>query len=219
MAAKAETEEKLKQHQVDIDELVVKIEAKKADLDRLNKEAFHVQELVVGTEPTGLDKLVERAGASVLEKFDNPLFKNNLDVLNKRTNVDTAIRQISAALQELATINKQISVGLDAAKDVAGKEAEQAATEAAEKAKVAQETIKAAEAGKQSATPLPAQSSGGAASTRTPSSRTFRDVVMEDALKKPIQDRDEDELLATGKGGKVRKTENAAEEAALANVQ
>ena len=87
---------------------------------------------------------------------------------------------------------------------------------------MAQETVKAAEAGKPSATPLPAplpaQSSRGTASTRAASSRTFREVVMEDALKKPIQERDEDELLATAKAGKVRKTANSVEELALANV-
>ena len=204
MAAKAETEEKLVQHQETIDELVTKIEAKKVELDRLNKESFSVQELVIGAEPTGLDKLVERAGASILEKFDNPLLRNDKTVLSKRTDVDAAIKSIATALQELEAIGKQITEGLDGAKEAAAKEAEKAATEASEKAKVAQETCKAAEVGKASVAPRPQQ-------PRKPHpASALRDVVMEEALKKPIHDRDEDELLATAKGGKLRKTEPAA---------
>lgn len=110
MAAKAETVDKLKHHQETIDELVTKIEAKKVDLDRLNKEAFTVQELVIGAESTGMDKLGERAGASILEKFDNPLLRNDSTVPSKgrmSMQLSRALPQPSKSLKQLESKSRR----------------------------------------------------------------------------------------------------------------
>jgi hypothetical protein len=226
MAAKAEAEKVVDEHQKAIDELVTKIEAKRAEIDKLNSETLPLQELLVGPSTVGLDELVTKAGKEILEKFDDPVMAKislggDQTVGAKRAEVEQGLKNIAVALQQMEAINKAVSAGLNTAKEAAAKATEQATTEANAKAKQHEEASQAAAvfkkdapaAGEQSAV---VQATGSRARGSGP--RSFRNVLLADATAIPIRDRDEDELLVTAKAGKARKAELAAMDLSLANV-
>ena len=121
----------------------------------------------------------------------------------------------------MEAINKAVSAGLNTAKEAAAKATEQATTEANAKAKQHEEASHAAAVFKKD-TPAGGEQSASvqAAGSRARGSgaRSFRNVLLVDAMAKPIVDRDEDELLVSAKAGKVRRTERDAADLDLANV-
>ena len=225
MVEKKEAEDKVKKHQEKIDDLIAKVEEKRAEQELLNREAFALQEQVVGAAPTGLSDLLEATGKKYIERLDDPLLANDESVKATRIEVDVVLKGICAALQKLEEINQKVVKGLDEARDATAKEAEAAANAAAEKAKSAETARNAAEAAKQPSyaeTTKPGIAATSSASTATSGPKTARrartDVVLETAMAKPIHERDEEETLATARAGKLPKTEQAADDMAIANV-
>ena len=216
MAEKKAAEEKAAKHQETINELIEKIETKRVEIDRLNQESFALQEQVVGTAPTGISDFVARTGQSMLTRLGDPLLANDESVKAKRTEVDTVLKGIHEALTRLEAIDQTVQKGLETAKEAAAKEAETAATEAENKAKAADTARKAAEAAKPAEASEPSQSGQIPASGSRPARR--KTVVLDAAMAKPIHDRDEDEVLATARAGKLAKTTDGAADLELANV-
>ena len=111
-----------------------------------------------------------------------------------------------------------MSAGLNTAKEAAAKATEQAATEATAKAKLHEEASKASAVFKKETPAGGDQATASQPSGRASGARSFRTVLLADAMAKPISDRGEEELLISAKAGKVRKTEQGAADADLSNV-
>ena len=218
MGRKKAAEEKVAKHQTTIDDLIEKIEAKRVEIDRLNQESFALQEQVVGAAPTGLSEFVSRTGQSMLDRLGDPLLADDDSVKRQRQEVDTVLKGIHEALTRLEAIDKTVQKGLETAKEKVAKEAEAAASEAENKAKAADTARKAADAVKTTDTPEQSQPGSSIAAGSRPARRSRKEVVLDDALAKPIHERDEDEVLATARAGKQAKTDQGASDMDLANV-
>ena len=212
---KEAAEAKAEACQVKIDETIDKIEDKKAEIKRLLEESTSIGEQVVGASHEGLGDLVDKHTKDTLSMFDDPLLAKNEAVRAKRPDVVHLTNAIADALQKLAQISTEVRGGLDVAKDQAAKDATAAAEEAEEKAKKSADASKAANvvrtpAQRRSPT-VPGSSSSGGSSDQQRS-------ALRSALAKPIHERNGEELVLTGRAGKFRKTDEAADDMDLSNV-
>ena len=142
MLAKAAAEKQTEECQAEVDAVIEKIEAAKADIRRLLEESHSIREKVGGAIPEGLVELVDKQCASTLSMFDDPLLKNDETVRARRPDVVTLTNAIADALRKLAEINTTVATGLEGAKEKAAKNAEAAAAEARDKEKVAADARK-----------------------------------------------------------------------------
>ena len=133
----------------------------------------------------------------------------------KRPDVVQITNVIAEALQKLAEISTAVRGGLDTAKEKAAKDATAAADDAEEKAKKSADAIKAANIVKP---PTQRRSPTVPGSTSSESSGDQQRSALRAALAKPIHERNGEELVLTGRAGKVRKTETAADDMDLSNV-
>jgi hypothetical protein len=210
MLAKAAAEKQAEECQAKVDAIIEKIEAAKAEMQRLHEESHSIREKVVGATPEGLGELVDKQCAVTLSMFDDPLLKDDETVRAKRPDVVKLTSAIAEALQKLTEINATVATGLEGAKEKAAKDAEAAAAEARNKEKVAADARKAADIVK----PKAAENSSSASSPAKAGEQT----ALQAALAKPIAERNGEELVLTGRSGKVRKTEAAAADLDLANI-
>ena len=105
------------------------------------------------------------------------------------------------------------------AKDKAAKDATAAAAEAEEKAKKSADAIKAADIVRPPPQRRSPNGSSPASGASSGSSGDQQRSALQAALAKPINERNGEELVRTGRAGKVRKTESAADDMDLANVR
>ena len=118
----------------------------------------------------------------------------------------------------MEVINKAVSAGLNTVKEAAAKATEQAATEATANANRHEEASKAAAVFTQETPAGGEQATSSQPAGRASGARSFRIVLLADAMAKPISDRDEEELLISAKAGKVRKIEQGVADVDLPNV-
>ena len=150
--------------------------------------------------------------------FDDPLLASDETVRANRPDVLQLTNVIADALKKLSDISTTVKSGVDTAKEKAAKDAAAAAVEAEEKAKVSADASKAADvvmptAHRRAPASPPA---GGAASSGSSSDQ--QQSALRAALAKPISERNGEELVLTGRAGKVQKTDTAAEDMELSNV-
>ena len=138
--------------------------------------------------------------------FDDPLLNDDESVKAKRPDVVHLTNAIADALSKLAEITATVGVGLDQAKAKATNDAAAATVEAKAKHKTVADATKAADV-------IKTRTAASSSSSVTPE-RSFLDA----AMAKPLEERTGDELVLTGKAGKLRKTDAVVEDLDLANV-
>ena len=206
MQEKAAAEKLAEEYQTKVDATIQRIEETKALRQRLHEESQSIREKVVGASPEGIGGLVEKQCKSTLSMFDDPLLKDDESVKAKRPDVVHLTNAIADALSKLAEITATVGVGLDAAKAKATNDAAAATAEAKAKHKTVADATKAADV-------IKTRTAASSSSSVTPE-RSFLDA----AMAKPLEERTGDELVLTGKAGKVRKTDAVADDLDLANV-
>ena len=190
----------------------------------MHSESHVIREKLVGPTQAGIGELVDGACASVLGKFDDPLFATDPTVAQFKPEAVRITTTLAEALKALQALDAKMSSGLDDAKEAKAKKPQQAAKDASDKGKVAEAASKAA------AAPRPTALARAAGSTAAPANAAGargRQTYLQKAMAKPIGDRSGEELLATAKaeqeeeaarGTKCRKTQDISEQLELANV-
>ena len=163
--------------------------------------------------------IVDKYTKITLSMFDDPLLANDETVRAKRPDVLALTNAVAEALQKLSEIETTVRTGLDTAKVDVAQAASKKAAEAQDLAKKSADANKAAEV---VIPPVHRRSPNASTTAGQPSSSGSNDqqrkLELQAALAKPINERNGEELVLTGRAGKSRKTARAADDMELANV-
>ena len=164
-----------------------------------------------------MGEIVDKHTKDTLGIFDHPLLAGNEEVRAKRPDVLALTQSIATALQALADINGKVRIGLDEAKAAVVEDTSKKEAELEELQK------KSANASKEADVVIPAvrrrsPKTEGAGGGSSGDADQKAKAELQAAFAKPINERNGEELLLTGRAGKSRKIARAADDMELSNV-
>ena len=152
-----------------------------------------------------------------MQVFDDPLLAGDETVRAKRPDVLAFTNTIAQALHGLTAISNTVRSGLDTAKAAVVEATSKKAAELEELEKKTADAPKAAEVLIPAARRRSPNTETGGGSSSGGNDRQQK-AELEAAFAKPINERNGEELLLTGRAGKHRKTARAADDMGLSNV-